>query len=238
MAEQYVVDNDYLVGPRRLKVRSLRDRVAQLVPEAKAYWHPGKFAFRYLHLEVDDFEKLRRVFPRQGLPIDLLHHARDIYEPPRSDKSISDRVKQSLAVDVSMSPRQRARKHFDDRRSIQQAQAAYRLEKLNKDEVAAFGRVTAFEETQQKQLTLARQLRFIHVGLELAEDDEETAQIVAGPLQNAVTSISVLSELDEVETELLVSPQLSQACRYLADIEHARWDTDISERWSSIVSRS
>lgn len=235
MAEPYVVDNDYLVGPRRLKVRSLRDRVAQLVPGAKAYWHPGKFAFRFLHLEVDEFEKLRRVLPSQGLPVDLLHHARDIYEPPRSDKSISDRIKQSLAVDVSMSPRQRARKHFDDRRGIQQAQADYRFEKLNKDEVAAFGRVTAFEETEQKQLTLARQLRFIHVGLELSEDDEETAQIVAGPLQNAVGSISVLSELDEAENELMVSPRLLHACRYLADIEPAPWDAEIIERWSSIV---
>lgn len=236
MTEPYVVDNDYLVGPVRMKVRSVRDRVAQLVPGAKAYWHPGKFAFRYLHLEVDEFEKLRRVFPNQGLPIDLLHHASDLYEPPRSDKSVSDRIKQSLAVDVSMSPRQRARKHFKDRRGIQQAQAAYRLEKLNKSEVAAFGRVTTFEEVQQKELTIGRQMRFIHVGLELAEDDEETAQIVAGPLQNAVMSISVMSELNEVEIELAVSPQLRQACRYLADFEQARWDSEITERWSSIVN--
>ena len=87
-----------------------------------------------------------------------------------------------------------------------------------------------------RALPVGQQLRFIRVGLELAHDDQERADIAAGPLEDAVVSISSNAQLDEVAHECSISPGLRETCRDYVWTERANWGTGLAARWNEIIS--
>ncbi len=242
---RFKIDSDYLIGPSALELRFVAIGIAALCPRQTPFWTSNLFdmelqtrEFHELRLALfpSDYRALQRKLPDYGLATDLLHDETEVFEQPGSNPLLPARLARFLGVTIRLSPRQRARKQFDDWRAILRAQSESRRQHLTKEEDAALVRATDFQDTVLNGFSIARRLRFIRVGLELAETEDELAWIATGPLEDAALSIRTEDELDDVEHELSLSPLLRSTCRELVRTTAANWDADITARWNDIVA--
>jgi len=222
--ETFLLDADYLHGPQPVNLDAARRVLDGHAPPFSLSWDDDDPDLIHIEMEVAEFRRLQFRLLEHGIPVDLFHHIDDTHVLQVQGDRFRDRALRALGVTRHPSPRQVARTHFADCRAV--------LGASDVEEIVE--RVQEFRQTLL-EMDAGRQFRFLRIGLELAQTDEELAIIAAGPLEAAAHGLDSGRDLNDVAHECAISPLLRTTCRDLVSTEGAPWGENTRTRWTEII---